>query len=214
MMRSIVRVATAFVCLATALNAAGADVGSGNAPLPRAQQIVNQVCEACHAADGNSVIPANPVLAGQHARYITTQLDHFKTGVRSNPIMAGMAASLTAADMSALCTYFSQQKRKGSVAKNMALATQGQKLYRGGRAEAGVPACAACHAPDGAGIAVQYPRLAGQSVDYTYDQLKKFKSGERGNNDKDPNGRMMMSVAAKLSDADMRAVAEYLAGLH
>jgi cytochrome c553 len=213
MTRSIVWVVTASVCLFATLNAVAADVADANAPLPRAQQIVNQVCATCHAADGNSVVPTNPILAGQHARYVATQLDHFKSGVRSNPIMAGMAASLTAEDMGALGTYFSQQKRKGSVAKNLELATQGQKLYRGGRPDAAIPACAACHGPDGAGIAVQYPRLAGQSVDYTYDQLKKFKAGERGNSDKDPNGRVMMSVAAKLSDADMRAVAEYLAGL-
>jgi cytochrome c553 len=216
MTRSIVSVVATSICLSAALNAAAANVGEANAPLPRAQQIVNEVCANCHAADGNSVIPTNPSLAGQSARYIATQLDHFKTGLRKNPIMNGMAASLTAEDMSALGTYFSQQKPKGSVAKNMELATQGQKLYRGGRPETAIPACAACHGPDGAGIAVQYPRLAGQSAQYTYDRLRKFRelSDRGGDDDPNANGRMMMSVAAKLSDADMRAVAEYLAGLH
>ena len=212
-MRSIVgMVAVSTWCL-IACQAMAAENADKKASLAKAEQIVKQVCVACHGTDGIGTAPTNPNLAGQSAQYIATQLEHFKAGIRSNPIMAGMTAPLTTADMSALGTYFSQQKPKDSVAKNVKLAVEGQKLYRGGRLAAGVPACAACHSPEGAGIAVQYPRLAGQSTDYTYDQLKRFKTGERGNNDKDLNGKVMMAVAAKLSDDDMRAVAEYVAGL-
>ena len=196
-----------------AASAAAEEQASGKVDLAKAQQIASQVCAACHGSDGNSVAAANPTLAGQPAQYIALQLQHFKAGVRPSPIMAGMVANLTPEDMTALGVYFSQQKPKGSVAKNKELAQKGQKLYRGGRSNA-VPACSACHGPDGSGMPAQYPRLSGQSVDYVYDQLKKFKNGERGNNDKDASGRIMTAVAAKLSDEDMHALAEYAAGLH
>jgi cytochrome c553 len=184
--------------------------------LAKAQQTVNTVCAACHGADGNSPSPANPSLAGQGADYLTLQLSHFKDGVRANPIMAGMAAGLSPEDMKALGLYFSQQKPKGMTAKDRELAMLGQKLYRGGNNATGLPACAACHAPTGVGIPVRYPRLSGQRADYTLAQLKAFKSGERGmdKDGKDTNGRVMVQVASKMSDQEMRAVAEYAAGLH
>ncbi len=141
----------------------------------------------------------NPSIAGQPAEYITLQLTHFKSGLRVNPVMQGMAATLTPEDMTALGIYFSQQKPKGLAAKDAALVTAGQKLYRGGDAATGVPACAACHTPNGAGIAKNYPRLAGQYADYTYAQLKAFKAGERGadKDGKDVNGRIMGTIAAQ-----------------
>jgi cytochrome c553 len=184
--------------------------------LAKAQQTVNTVCAACHGADGNSPSPANPSLAGQGADYLTLQLMHFKDGIRANPIMAGMAASLSAEDMNALGLYFSQQKPKGMAAKDPVLVTTGQKLYRGGNSATGLPACAACHAPAGVGIPVRYPRLSGQHADYTVAQLRAFKAGERGmdKDGKDVNGRVMVQVASKMSDQEMRAVAEYAAGLH
>ena len=181
----------------------------------RAKQIVDQVCAACHGTDGNSATPINPSLAGQHADYITQQLQHFQTGVRANPVMQGMAASLTPDDMRALGTYFSQQKPKGLAAKDAALVKTGQQVYRGGDATSGVPACASCHSPNGAGVPKSYPRLAGQYPDYTYAQLKAFKAGERGadKDGKDVNGRIMGMIAAKMSDGQMKAVAEYVSGL-
>jgi cytochrome c553 len=129
--------------------------------------------------------------------------------------MQGMAAMLKPEDMKALGLYFSQQKPKGLAAKDAALVTAGQKLYRGGDAATGLPACAACHAPNGAGVPKNYPRLAGQYAEYTYAQLKAFKSGERAADaaGKDVNGRIMATIATKMTDDRMKAVAEYTSGL-
>ncbi|HEX7270532.1 MAG TPA: c-type cytochrome [Casimicrobiaceae bacterium] len=188
----------------------------GKPDLAKAGQIVNSVCAACHGADGNSPTAANPNLAGQQAEYLTLQLSHFKSGVRSNPVMAGMAAGLSPEDMRALGVYFSQQLPKAGAAHDPALVAAGQKLYRGGNTATGVPACAGCHTPTGVGIPSRYPRLSGQYADYAYAQLKAFKTGERGmdKEGKDLNGRIMAQVAGRMSDQEMRAVAEYAAGLH
>jgi len=209
------------VTVAVALGAAsGAPARTEDAPgkpdLAKAQQIVNQVCSACHGGDGNSPSPANPNLAGQQAGYIALQLAHFKSGVRSNPIMAGMAAALTPEDMRSLGAYFAQQKPRGSAAKDAELASTGQKLFRGGDAATGVPACAACHAPDGSGIPSRYTRLGGQYADYTLAQLRAFKAGERGadKEGKDVNGRIMAQIAGRMSEQAIAAVAQYTAGLH
>jgi cytochrome c553 len=195
--------------------AALAQAQSGKPDLARAQTIVTQVCAACHGADGNSPTPVNPSLAGQGAEYITLQLTNFKSGVRANPVMLGMATALTPEEMKALGVYFSQQKPKGLAAKDATLARSGQKLWRGGDAATGLPACSACHGPAGAGIPKKYPRLAGQHADYAYAQLKAFKAGERGadKDGKDVNGRVMAAVAAKMTDAQMKALADYTAGL-
>lgn len=183
--------------------------------LAKAQAIVKDVCAACHGTDGNSPTAVNPSIAAQPAEYISLQLAHFQNAIRVNPVMQGMSATLKPDDMRALGLYFSQQRPKGLAAKDAALVTAGQKLYRGGDAATGLPACAACHAPNGAGVAKNYPRLAGQHADYTYAQLKAFKSGERGadKDGKDVNGRIMAAIAAKMTDAQMKAVAEYTAGL-
>jgi cytochrome c553 len=183
--------------------------------LARAQQIVNQVCAACHGTDGNSAAAANPNLAGQDADYITLQLAHFKGGIRVNATMQAMAAPLSDDDMRALGAYFAQQKPKGLAARDPSLVKSAQQLWRGGNAARGVPACAACHSPTGAGIPKNYPRLAGQYADYTYAQLKAFKAGERGADaaGKDVNGRVMNAIAQHMSDAQMKAIADYAAGL-
>jgi cytochrome c553 len=209
-----------FAPLLAALALAGSHAALAQQPdakpdLAKAQTIVTQVCAACHGTDGNSPTPINPSIAGMPAEYISTQLAHFKTGLRVNPIMQGMAAPLSPDDMRALGAYFSQQKPKGLAAKDATLVQAGQKLYRGGDRAAGVPACASCHLPNGAGVAKSYPRLAGQYADYTYAQLKAFKAGERGNDPegKDVNGRVMATIASRMSDAQMRAAAEYTSGL-
>ena len=183
--------------------------------LAKAKQIAETICAACHGADGNSALPANPNLAGQGAEYISRQLQHFKEGIRVNAVMQGMVATLTPGDMVALGIYFSQQKAKPGAAKDPKLVLAGQKLYRGGDAAAAVPACAACHSPDGAGIPKNFPRLSGQYADYTYGELKAFKSGERGNDQagKDTEGKIMWSVAQRMSDTQMKAVADYASGL-
>jgi cytochrome c553 len=203
--------------LAGAMSAAAAlaQAPAGKPDLAKAQTIVKEVCSACHGTDGNSPTPVNPSLAGQPAEYITLQLAHFQSGLRVNPVMQGMSATLTPTDMKALGLYFSQQKPKGLAARDAALVTAGQKVFRGGDAATGIPACAACHAPNGAGVAKNYPRLAGQHGDYTYAQLKAFKAGERGadKDGKDVNGRIMGTIAARMTDAQMKAVAEYTSGL-
>lgn len=209
-------VAVAVAVGATQGAPAWAEEAAAKPDLAKAQQIVNQVCSACHGADGNSPTPPNPNLAGQQADYIALQLAHFKGGVRSNPIMAGMAAALSPEDMRSLGAYFAQQKPKGSAAKGADLAAAGQKLFRGGDAASGVPACAACHSPDGAGIPSRYPRLGGQYADYTLAQLRAFKAGERGmdKEGKDVNGRVMAQIAARMNDRAIAAAAQYVAGLH
>ena len=181
----------------------------------KAREIVNQVCAACHGADGSSPTPANPSLAGMPADYITTQLSHFKAGVRQNAIMQGMTAALTDADMVSLGAYFAGQTPKPQQAKDAALAREGQRLWRAGDAANGVPACSACHGPTGAGLPRNYPRLSGQWSDYTLVQLKAFKSGERGmdKDGKDINGRIMVGVVRGMTDAQMKALADYAQGL-
>ena len=187
----------------------------GKPDLAKAQAIVKEVCVACHGMDGNSPTPVNPNLAGMPAQYISLQLAHFKSGLRVNPVMQGMAANLSAEDMKLLGLYFSAQKPKNMAAKDASLLKAGQRLYRGGDTAAGIPACSACHAPDGVGMPKNYPRLAGQYSDYTYAQLKAFKSGERGSDKdgKDVNGKIMATIAAKMTDGQMKAVAEYTSGL-
>ena len=193
-----------------------AEEATAKPDLARAKQLVDQVCAACHGADGNSPSPAYPSLAGQHTDYIALQLAHFKSGVRSNAIMAPMAATLSPQDMRSLGAYFEQQKPKGSAAKDAALASAGQKLFRGGDSASGVPACASCHSPDGAGIPSRYPRLSGQHADYTQAQLQAFKTGGRGNDKegKDVNGKIMGQIAGRMSEDEIAAVAQYAAGLH
>ncbi len=188
---------------------------NAKADLERGRQLATQVCGACHGSDGNSSAPANPNLAGQHGDYIIAQLAHYKAGIRQNPIMQGIAAGMTPDDMRAAAVYYAQQKPKGLAARDASLVKVGQALWRGGDASIGVPACSACHGPTGAGIPKNYPRVAGQFADYTYAQLKAYGAGQRGmdKEGKDANGRIMHAIAKQLSDVQMRAVAEYAAGL-
>lgn len=182
--------------------------------LAKAQPIVTQVCVACHAVDGNSAIPANPNLAGQHPEYTYKQLRNFKSqggkpAERSNGVMAGMVANLSDDDMKNLAVYFAAQKPKSQAARDAALAKQGETIYRGGIQAKGVAACASCHAPNGTGMPAQFPRVAGQHAEYTAAQLTAFRAGQRAN---DP-AQMMRMIAAKMSDQEIKAVSEYIAGL-
>ena len=190
--------------------AAAADKPAAKADLARGSQIATQVCAACHAADGNSPAAANPKLAGQHPEYLSKQLAGFKENkARKNPVMMAFAAALTSEDMVNVSAHFAAQKPKEGAARNAATVKMGEKIYRGGVSDKGIAACASCHGPAGAGIPAQYPRLAGQWADYTKTQLVAFRAGERQN---DPQG-MMRGVAAKLSDKEIDAVADYIAGL-
>jgi cbb3-type cytochrome c oxidase subunit III len=165
------------------------------------------VCAACHGAGGNSGTPANPKLAQQHPDYIVKQLQEFKSGKRPSPIMQGFAAQLTEQDMKNIAAYVTSQKAKPGFAKDKELVTLGEKLYRGGLQSRMLPACAGCHSPNGAGIPAQYPRLSGQHADYTAGQLVAFRDGVR------KNSPQMQQIAAKMSDREIRAVADYIAGL-
>lgn len=168
------------------------------------------VCAACHGAGGNSAVPAWPKLAGQGAPYIYAQLKHFKDGSRNNPVMAGQVVALADQDMQDLAAYFAGQTQTPGVASKDAVATA-QKVYRAGAADRGVPACASCHGPSGAGNpAAGYPRIGGQHADYSAAQLTAYRKGERKAG---ANGQIMSEVAAKLSDAEIAALASYLNGL-
>ncbi|MES2182495.1 MAG: c-type cytochrome [Pseudomonadota bacterium] len=172
-----------------------------------AEQIVTAVCVACHAQDGNSVISLNPKLAAQHPEYLEKQLADFKSGKRANAVMSGMAAALSPEDMKNLAAYFASQKLTLEKAKTNGAGSLGEKIYRGGIAATNVPACAACHGPTGAGLPNQFPRMASQHADYIQAQLKNFRTGERA------NAPMMMTIATKMTDAEMAAVADYIQGL-
>ena len=180
----------------------------------RVQEIVTTNCAACHGTDGNSAVTEYPKLAGQHAEYLYKQLVEFKSwdgapAKRENAIMNAMVATLTKEEMKALAEYYSQQKPAPAAAENQATLALGQKIWRAGIASKGVPACAACHGPTGSGIPVQFPALKGQHPQYTIAQLKAFREQQRAN---DPEA-MMRLTANGLTDSEMAAVADYIAGL-
>ena len=170
-------------------------------------QATAQVCAACHTVDGSRGSPANPILAGQHPEYLVKQLQEFKAGKRKNAIMAGFAATLSEEDMRNVAAFYASKSAKPGAAKDQDLATLGEKIHRGGIADRSIPACAGCHSPSGAGIPSQYPRLAGQHADYTEAQLLAFRSGARG------NSSQMSAIAAKMNDREIKAAADYFAGL-
>ena len=174
-----------------------------------AKKIVNNLCVACHAIDGNSAIPSNPKLAGQHADYLSRQLEYFKKGIRENAVMQGMVANLSTKDFDNLGHYFESQTLKLSAAKSNGKGSLGEKIFRAGIADKKLPACASCHGPSGHGIPGQFPRLNAQHSDYTISQLNAYKNGLR----KNEAAKMMATIAQRLSDAEMQAVADYIEGL-
>jgi cytochrome c553 len=205
----------ALIAAALASPAVFAAEGPPKGDPAKGQQVATQVCAACHGADGNSVAPANPKLAGQFPEYLMKQLANFKSGKndkaaeRPSAVMAGFAAALSPEQMRDVSAYYAGQKLVPDKAKNKDTIELGRKIYRAGVAEKSVPACAGCHGPAGAGIPIQYPAIAGQYAEYVETQLKAFRSGERAN---DPN-KMMRTAAARLSDLEIKAVADYIAGL-
>ncbi|KQX39114.1 c-type cytochrome [Variovorax sp. Root434] len=166
-----------------------------------------QSCASCHNADGNSTIAANPKLAQQHPEYIVKQLQDFKSGKRKNSVMTSMASHLSDQDMRDIAWFVGSKKVKPGFSKDKDTIALGEKIYRGGIGERQVPACAGCHSPNGAGIPAQYPRLGGQNADYTVAQLTAFRDNVR------LNSIPMSGVAAKLNDREIKAVADYIAGL-
>ena len=164
-------------------------------------------CVSCHGAAGNSTIAANPKLAGQVAAYTHKQLVDFTTPNRANPIMSPYSKMLTDEDKKNVSAYLATQLPKQGAAKNKDIVELGKKIYRGGIAGTGVAACASCHGANGNGIPAQFPRLAGQHQDYTVSQLQAFKGGAR------KNSVQMTTLAKRMSDDEMKAVADYIAGL-
>ena len=204
------------LCAMTAFGAQAADAAKAapKGDAARGQAIASTVCVACHGPDGNSPLAANPKLAGQHADYLLKQMKNFKAAEGKQPervsaIMNGMIAAFDEGQMRDLSAYFAAQTQKGEAAKNRETIELGQKLYRGGDQAKGLPACAACHGPAGAGIPAQYPRIGGQFAEYTEIQLKSFRDSVRTN---DPN-KMMRMVALKMTDVEIKAVSDYIAGL-
>ena len=208
-----------FLVLLTASAAAGMALiahaqtkGPAKPDAARGQQIASQVCAACHAADGNSTIPGNPRLAQQHADYLYKQLvDYTAQGqakpARENAVMNGFAAQLSDADKRNVSAWFASQAAKPAFATNKETLELGQRIWRAGIPEKSVPACAGCHGPAGSGIPVQYPRIAGQHAEYTETTLKNFRDGVRRNN------ASMQQIAARLSDAEIKALADFAQGL-
>jgi cbb3-type cytochrome c oxidase subunit III len=210
----MIRTAAMAILLATSFIAHASEQAHAKADPAKGKVIAETVCVACHGADGNSATSANPNLAGQVEQYIYKQLKNFKSvdgkpAARNNAIMGGMAAPLSDDDMKNVAAWFASQKTKPATAKDESKIALGQKIWRQGDFKKGVPACAGCHGPAGAGLPAQYPQLAGQYPEYTEAQLKSFRVEERAN---DPE-KMMRMIAAKLSDVEIKAVAEYAAGL-
>ncbi|MCB5188378.1 cytochrome c4 [Methylobacillus caricis] len=168
-----------------------------------------QICGSCHGADGNSMVPMFPKIAGQHPEYLEKQLKNIKANVRMSPVMMGIVATLSDEDMAAVSQYFSQQAPKVGAAAGNAAGSVGEKIYQGGIPGSGVPACASCHGTNGQGLAPGFPRLAGQHATYTDTQVKAFRDGQRKND----AAKMMRMVSAKMTDDDIAAVAAYIQGL-
>ena len=176
--------------------------------LVKGQAISTNVCSACHTSDGSRGSPANPILQGQHPEYLVKQLTEFKAGKRVNAIMTGIASTLSEDDMRNVAAFYGSKQAKPGFAKNKDSVALGEKIYRGGISDRSIPACAGCHSPTGAGIPAQYPRLGGQHADYTEAQLVAWRSGVRH------NSVQMTGVAAKMNDREIKAVADYIAGLN
>lgn len=192
---------------------AGAALAASPAPkaakpdLAKGEASFAAVCAACHGADGNSGTPVNPKLAQQHPEYLLKQLQEYKSGKRANAIMSGMVAALTDEDMRNISYWLASKQAKPGFAKEKDTVALGERIFRGGIPDRQVAACAGCHAPNGVGIPSQYPRLSGQHADYTAAQLVAFRDGIRKNN------LQMTQVAAKMNDREIKAVADYIAGL-
>ncbi len=174
--------------------------------LAKGQQLA-ATCIACHSADGTRGLPVNPILQGQHPEYLLKQLTEFKSGKRKNAVMGGMVAALSEDDMKQLAWFYASKKAPTGFARSKDTVLQGEAIWRGGIPAKGVPACASCHGPAGSGMPAQYPRIGGQHADYTEAQMNAFRLGERGNN------AQMATIAGKMNEREIKAVADYAAGL-
>ncbi len=206
-MKLLASLLTAAALAAPALPAFAAGETPAKPDLVKGQASFEAVCAACHGADGNSTIVVNPKLAQQHPEYLLKQLHDFKDDKRVDPVMKGFAMMLSEEEMTNITAWLAKQPAKNGFATDKQLVVLGERIYRGGIPDRKIAACVSCHSPNGAGIPAQYPRLSGQHADYTTKQLNAFRDGSRGNN------IQMRDVAAKLNDREVKAVADYIAGL-
>jgi cytochrome c553 len=186
--------------------AAGAQP-AGKIDLARGQQIASTVCMACHAIDGSRGVSANPILQGQHGDYLVKQLKDYKSGARENAIMKGFASTLSEDDMRHVAAFYASKTAPAGDARSKESIALGERIWRGGIADRQIPACASCHGATGAGIPAQYPRIGGQHPEYTEAQLNAYRAGTRKNN------AVMIGVAAKMNDREIKAVSDYVTGL-
>lgn len=180
-------------------------LAAGNAAAGKTK---SAACAGCHGPDGNSANPLWPKLAGQDAQYLAKQLQDFKTGKRKDAMMAPLATGLSTQDMADIGSYFAAQKAVSGTAKADAVKL-GERLYRGGNAKSAVSACMSCHGPSGHGIPSRFPRVSGQHAAYTEKQMLAFKTGQRSN-----DSEIMTTIAFRMSEAEIKAVAQYMSGLH
>jgi cytochrome c553 len=206
-MKSFAPLLSSLMLIAFAIAPATAAEPAAKPDLAKGQAISTNVCGACHTADGSRGSPANPIIQGQHPEYLAKQLAEFKAGKRANPIMQGMAAPLSDADIKNVSAFYATKQAKPGFAKSKDTVALGEKIYRGGLADRNVPACSGCHGPTGSGLPSQYPQLRGQHADYTQAQLKAFRDGGR------KNSAQMTGVVARLNDKEIKAVADYIAGM-
>jgi cytochrome c553 len=202
-MKTPVRPLFATLLATVALVSARAD----DAPDLAAGEEASAMCQACHIADGSRGLPENPILQGQIPEYLAKQLREYQSGKRVNEIMQGMAAAVDDKMIRDITAFYGAKPPVAGEARNKDTVLLGESIWRGGIADRKIPACAGCHGPTGAGIPIQYPRLAGQHAEYTELQLRAFRSGERANN------AQMTGVAAKMNDREIQAVSDYIAGL-
>ena len=187
--------------------AVAADHAPAKPDLAKGEAISTNVCAACHVADNTRGAPANPLLKGQHPEYLAKQLHDFKEDKRKNAVMKGFASALSEDDIRNVTAFYASKAPSNGTAKSKATIALGEKIYRGGIADRGVPACSGCHGPTGSGLPAQYPRLRGQHADYTVAQLLAFRGNTR------TNSPQMVGVVAKMNDAEIKAVADYIAGM-
>lgn len=206
-MKLIASLLTAAVMAAPAFSAFAAGDAPAKPDLVKGAASYAAVCAACHGADGNSTIVVNPKLAQQHPEYLVKQMHDFRDDKRVDPVMKGFASMLSDEEMTNIAVWLATQKASTGFATDKDLVLLGERIYRGGIADRNIASCAGCHSPNGSGMPAQYPRLGGQHADYTVKQLTTFRDNSRG------NSAQMHDVAAKLNDREIKAVADYIAGL-
>ena len=208
LVKSLFAVVLGMTAVAHAQDAVKADPARGEALYTSGDASRNILaCVSCHGAAGSSTISQYPTLARQHGPYLFKQLNDFKSGKRADPVMSPIAKGMTDEDIRNVAAYLEAQEMKPASARNKDTVEFGKVIYRSGIPEKKVPACAACHGPTGSGIPAQYARLGGQHQDYTAQQLVKFRARERGNSEE------MVTIARRMTDDEIKAVSDYIAGL-